>query len=123
MSSDANQKGNVHHGVDYVEFGGSDLEATKSFYSSAFGWSFSDYGPAYVGFSDGARGELEAGGFHQADEPSSLVVIYSNDLEASLASVTGAGATIVKDIFEFPGGRRFEFRDPSGNCLAVWSKG
>ena len=29
--------------------------------------------------------------------------------------------TIVKEIFSFPGGRRFEFTDPSGNHLAVWT--
>jgi len=28
---------------------------------------------------------------------------------------------ISKDIFSFPGGRRFHFIDPSGNELAVWS--
>jgi predicted enzyme related to lactoylglutathione lyase len=27
----------------------------------------------------------------------------------------------VKEIFSFPGGRRFHFTDPSGNELSVWS--
>jgi len=36
--------------------------------------------------------------------------------------VRQAGATIVKPIFSFPGGRRFHFSDPSGNELAVWSE-
>jgi predicted enzyme related to lactoylglutathione lyase len=34
---------------------------------------------------------------------------------------TGAGGVITQAPFEFPGGRRFHFRDPSGNELAVWS--
>lgn len=28
---------------------------------------------------------------------------------------------IVEPPFDFPGGRRFHFADPSGNVLAVWS--
>jgi predicted enzyme related to lactoylglutathione lyase len=36
-----------------------------------------------------------------------------------MAAVTAAGGTIVKPIFSFPGGRRFQFLDPSGNELAV----
>jgi hypothetical protein len=34
--------------------------------------------------------------------------------------VREAGATITKEIFAFPGGRRFQFEDPSGIELAVW---
>ena len=33
-----------------------------------------------------------------------------------------AGGTIVVEIFEFPGGKRFHFTDPGGNELAVWSE-
>jgi predicted enzyme related to lactoylglutathione lyase len=36
--------------------------------------------------------------------------------------VQAGGGVIVKPIFSFPGGRRFHFRDPSGNELAVWSE-
>jgi hypothetical protein len=50
-----------------------------------------------------------------------LVILYSTDLEASLATVRAAGGQITQDPFEFPGGRRFHFKDPSGNQLAVWS--
>jgi predicted enzyme related to lactoylglutathione lyase len=37
-------------------------------------------------------------------------------------AVTAAGGEIVKPIFAFPGGRRFHFREPGGNELAVWSE-
>ena len=50
-----------------------------------------------------------------------LVVLYSEDLEASLRVLRGAGAEITREPFAFPGGRRFQFRDPSGNELAVWA--
>ena len=42
-------------------------------------------------------------------------------LSNSSHKVVANGGTIVKDIFSFPGGRRFQFADPNGNELAVWS--
>jgi len=47
-------------------------------------------------------------------------VIQVKDLEAVLAAVETAGGEIVQPIRSFPGGRRFHFRDPSGNELAAW---
>lgn len=114
----------THHGLDYIELPATDLEAAKAFYGAAFGWTFQDYGPGYAGFVDHARGEREAGGFtlvESVGEGGALVVLWSDDLEATLASVEAAGGTIEKAIFSFPGGRRFQFRDPSGLELAVWS--
>ena len=106
--------------VDYVEFPSTDLEATKAFYGTVFGWEFQDWGPDYVSFADGRL----AGGFRLADEvkaDGALVVIYAVDLEAIEAAVRDAGGTILQEIFSFPGGRRFHFADPTGNELAVWS--
>ena len=51
-----------------------------------------------------------------------LPVIRVDDLEAALDAVTKAGGTIAKPIFSFPGGRRFQFIDPAGSELAVWSE-
>lgn len=113
----------AHHAIDYVELSVRDVAAAKRFYSSAFGWRFTDYGPAYAGFScPGA--DREAGGLRE--EPSvrvggPLVILYSDSLEGTLARVREAGGEIVKAPFAFPGGRRFHFCDPSGNELAVWS--
>jgi predicted enzyme related to lactoylglutathione lyase len=106
--------------VDYIEFPASDIAKTKAFYAAAFGWKFTDYGPDYSSFEDGRI----AGGFMKVDiVPSggTLVVIYALDLRAAEAQIKAAGGDIVKDIFDFPGGRRFHFRDPNGNELAVWS--
>jgi hypothetical protein len=49
------------------------------------------------------------------------VVIYASDLEGAQKKVEDAGGQIVKEIFSFPGGRRFHFADPTGHELAVWS--
>jgi predicted enzyme related to lactoylglutathione lyase len=107
--------------VDYIEFPAVDVTKIKAFYAGVFGWKFTDYGPDYTSFEDGRL----AGGFGKADEVTGggpLVVIYAADLAAMEASVKAAGGTIVKEIFSFPGGRRFHFHDPSGNELAVWSE-
>jgi len=47
--------------------------------------------------------------------------LFSVDLEAARERVIRAGGKIVKDIVSFPGGRRFEYIDPAGNRLGVWS--
>ncbi len=110
-----------HHAIDYIELGVTDLAEAKRFYTGAFGWQFNDYGPTYSGI----RGtEREVGGLAQVDSVVTggpLVVLYSENLEASAAAVEKAGGKIDKPIFDFPGGQRFEFRDPSGNRLAVWA--
>ncbi|WP_332767461.1 VOC family protein [Phenylobacterium sp.] len=107
--------------IDYVEMHGGDLVATKAFYAQAFGWSFTDYGPSYAAYSEGLDGGFDADAASQLTKP--LVVLFAHDLEAMEAKVIAAGGVIVKPIFSFPGGRRFHFRDPSGNELAVWSEG
>jgi uncharacterized protein len=107
--------------IDYVELPGGDLVNTKRFYQEAFGWRFTDYGPSYAAFEEGLDGGFDADAASQTAKP--LVVLYAHDLEAMEARVTAAGGAIVKPIFSFPGGRRFHFRDPSGNELAVWSEG
>jgi uncharacterized protein len=111
----------THHAIDYIEFSVTDMDAAKRFYADAFGWEFTDYAPVYVGIR---RGEGEAGGLTLVDEVRTggpLVILYSDDLEATLARVRAAGGRIVLEPFEFPGGRRFQFLDPSGNELAVWA--
>lgn len=36
--------------INYIEFHSKDLTASKTFFSKAFGWSFTDYGPDYCDF-------------------------------------------------------------------------
>lgn len=112
-----------HEKINYVEFPSKDIPETKEFFERAFGWSFEDYGPDYTAFNDGVLD----GGFYKSDkqssyeEGSSLVVFYSEALEDTQSKIEEAGGRIVKDIFSFPGGRRFHFTEPGGNEFAVWS--
>jgi len=109
-----------HHHINYIELAATDIPATKAFYTSAFGWTFTDWGPDYVSFENSGTG----GGFAKAaTNPTGgpLVILYSSALEKTQATVESLGARISKPIFSFPGGRRFHFLDPNGNELAVWS--
>ena len=106
--------------VDYIEFKSNNLEKTKAFYTEVFKWKFTDYGTTYTSFEESGV----AGGFEQSEKPivnGVLVVLYHENLEAVTDKIKSAGGKITKDIFSFPGGKRFHFTDPSGNELAVWS--
>lgn len=112
-----------HHTIGYIELAATDLTAAKAFYSAAFGWAFNDYGPAYAGIVS-PDGTDEVGGLNGAADAavggSPLVLLYSDDLDASVAAVAGSGGTITAGPYDYPGGRRFHFADPSGNGLGVY---
>lgn len=116
----------THHAISYVELGATDLPATRAFYEAAFGWQFNDYGGAYAGIK-APDGDGEIGGINPASAPgtsgSPLILLFSDDLDATLAAVKEAGGVIAADPYEYPGGRRFEFTDPSGNRLGVYAEG
>lgn len=105
--------------LDYVELPGTDIAATRRFYEQAFGWTMTEFAPTYAATT---TGDTDVGIQSSApDRPQApLPVIQVKDIEAAQESVERAGGSIAKPITSFPGGRRFHFRDPSGNELAVW---
>ena len=109
--------------INYIELPGDDLEALEEFYSGTFGWKFTSYGPEYLAFTD----DVLDGGFGKStaqsrtENGSALVILYARDLEATCKKVIRNKGVICREIFSFPGGRRFHFHDPHGNELAVWS--
>jgi predicted enzyme related to lactoylglutathione lyase len=112
----------THHTIDYVELAAPDIAAAKAFYADAFGWEFNDYGPEYAGIR-AAEGDDEVGGLTAAATPSAdgvLVLLWSDDLDATVGAVQDAGGTVTNGPYEFPGGRRFHFQDPAGNELGVY---
>ena len=114
---------NNHEKINYVEFPSKDIEVTKEFFTSVFGWSFVDYGHEYAAFSNAGID----GGFFKSDLTSSsekggaLIVFYSKELEKTQSKIEDAGGLLLKPIYPFPGGRRFHFTDPGENEYAVWS--
>lgn len=103
--------------IDYVEFSSMKLEETQSFFAKAFGWEFIDYGPDYRDIQGAGIG----GGLERAPNSAPIVILKSDDLEASKKTIIEAGAILLKDIYGFPGGRRFEFREPGGTVMSVWT--
>ena len=106
--------------INYIELKANDLEKIKTFYIQCFGWKFKDYGSDYVSFSKSGL----KGGFEKTEDTivnGTLVVLYHKNLNKIKNKIVKAGGEISKDIFTFPGGSRFQFLDPSGNELAIWS--
>lgn len=107
--------------IDYVEMASEKIGASREFFARAFGWEFTAYGPEYLAFDnagiDGGLGVADEG---RATPP--LVILKADDLEEAQARVEEAGGVVVREIFSFPGGRRFHFTEPGGNEMAVWSE-
>jgi pimeloyl-ACP methyl ester carboxylesterase/predicted enzyme related to lactoylglutathione lyase len=123
-SSRMSHPSHIHHAIDYIELAVTDMAEARRFYAAAFGWEFNEYGPEYTGIKK-KQGEGEVGGMRLESEVTTggpLVILYSAELDASFEQVKEAGGRITKEPFSFPGGRRFQFLDPSGNELAVWSE-
>ncbi len=115
---------NVHESINYLEFPAKDFDTTRAFFSTVFGWEFVDYGPDYSSVTGAG---IDAGFYKSdltvsTDNGSVLIVFLSEKLEETQAKIEAAGGTIIKPIFEFPGGRRFHFADPNGNEFAVWAR-
>lgn len=104
--------------IVFVELPSRRLAEDTAFYEAAFGMAITSFGPTYACTMLGA-GDLGLQGDPDEAPKMPLAVIDVDDLEATLAAVQAAGAEITKPIFGFPGGRRFHFRDPSGNELAA----
>lgn len=114
----------AHHAIDYLELTVRDLAAATRFYTAAFGWQFTDYGPEYAGIQGEGReqGGLRVDAKYVGVRGGPLPILFSAQLDDTFAKVKAAGGVIVTPPFEFPGGRRFHFTDPSGNELAVWAE-
>lgn len=114
--------------LNYLELPAAELDATKRFYSAAFGWELVDYGPTYAGTTNTA---VEVGlnalaapapehGPGEENGIGPLMLFGTDDLAAAERAVTDAGGSIVSAPYAYPGGQRFHFRDPSGNILGVY---
>ena len=104
--------------IDYFELPTASMPASEAFFARAFGFGIKSYGPGYSEIVEG--GVL--GGLNAADERSTTPVIgiRTDDIEAARLAVEATGGTITRPIADFPGGRRFFFREPGGSELLVY---
>ncbi len=114
--------------LNNIELPATDMAATKAFYTEVFGWNWTEYGPTYSaadanGVEVGLSTDASPAALPPTDDESSigpLVLLQTDDLKAAVTAVTTHGGEIVTRPFDFPGGRRFHFRDPSGNVLGIY---
>ena len=107
-------------GIKTVLLPVSDLTAAKAVYGALLGVEPQADSSYYVGFdAAGQHIGLVPGGGPQA--PASLVAYWHvPDLEAKLAEVTAAGATVKDPVRDVGGGRRVAtVTDPDGNVLGL----
>jgi predicted enzyme related to lactoylglutathione lyase len=104
----------------YVELPVADSEASAEFFSAAFRWELTRFGPTYAG-TMGQGTDLGLQGDAAEAPAAPLPGLQVEDLEAALAAVEAAGGIVIRPIFAFPGGRRFHFREPGGNELTVFA--
>jgi predicted enzyme related to lactoylglutathione lyase len=110
--------------IDYLEIPSKNMEITKEFFSSVFGWTFESYGPEYMVFGNAG---INGGFYFHPDltctmaTGSILPVFYSENITQTESDIIKAGGEVIKPLFAFPGGIRFHFSDPNGNEYAIWS--
>jgi predicted enzyme related to lactoylglutathione lyase len=120
--SDANKTmtGSSTQGIQTVLHPVTDLAAAKAVYTALLGISPQSDAPYYVGYEvAGQQIGLVPGG---AAQGMTAPVAYWHvvDIEAKLAEVTAAGATVKEPAHDVGGGRLVAtFTDPDGNVLGL----
>ena len=105
--------------LDYLEVPSSDTAKSRGFYGKAFGWQFVDFGGTYTEVHGaGLLWGLNADSADRSTAP--LAVIRTKDIAKAAEDVVAAGGTITRPTYDYPGGKRFLFRDPTGAELGVY---
>ena len=121
-----------NHPVVHFELPYQDQDRLNRFYSVALGWQLNQLGPEmgdYILAGTTAVGEDQRpttpgainGGFYPAaDGPSPILVVGTDDIAASTASVEQAGGTVLGEPMDITGVGRFViFEDTEGNRLTL----
>ena len=112
--------GSSTQGIKTVLHPVSDLEAAKAVYTALLGLSPQTDGPYYVGYeAEGQQiGLVPNGGPQGMTTP--VAYWHVPDIEAKLAEVTAAGATVKEPPRDVAEGRLVAtFTDPDGNVLGL----
>ncbi len=112
--------GSPTEGIKTVLHPVSDLDRAKAVYTALLGLPPQTDSAHYVGFDTAGQhvGLLPGGGPQGMSSP--VAYWHVGDIEAKLAEVTAAGATVKDAVREVGGGRRVAtFTDPDGNVLGL----
>jgi predicted enzyme related to lactoylglutathione lyase len=108
-------------GIKIVLHPVSDLAAAKAVYTALLGMPPQSDSPYYVGFEAAGQqiGLVPNGGPQGMTSP--VAYWHVPDIEAKLAEVTAAGATVKEPAHDVGGGRLVAtFTDPDGNVLGLF---
>jgi predicted enzyme related to lactoylglutathione lyase len=112
--------GSTTEGIKTVLHPVSDLEASKAVYTALLGLPPQTDGPYYVGYEAAGQqiGLVPGGGPQGMTSP--VAFWHVADIEAKLAEVTAAGATVKEPARDVGGGRLVAtVTDPDGNVLGL----
>jgi predicted enzyme related to lactoylglutathione lyase len=114
-----NTTGSATQGIKTVLHPVSDLGKAKAVYAALLGVAPTADAPYYVGFdAEGQHIGLVPGAGSGMTSP--VAYWHVPDIEAKLAEVTGAGATVKEPAHDVGGGRLVAtFTDPDGNVLGL----
>jgi len=105
--------------LDYFESPSGDTARSRAFFSQAFGWSMVDYGGTYTEVREaGLVWGINADPADKSMAP--IAVIRTADVAEAEKAVLAAGGTVTRAIYDYPGGKRFFFREPGGAEFAVY---
>jgi predicted enzyme related to lactoylglutathione lyase len=112
--------GSTNQGIKTVLHPVSDLTAAKAVYTALLGVPPQNDAPYYVGYeTEGQHIGLVPGGGPQG-MTSPVAFWHVSDIEATLAEVSAAGATVKEAAHDVGGGRLVAtFTDPDGNVLGL----
>lgn len=105
--------------ITLVEYPSSSMSATTEFLATVCGWTPTVYGSSYTDLTGGGI-DVGVQGDDDEQSPAPLMVIRVADLAEARSRVEEAGGVVTLEPFSFPGGRRFHFREPGGNEMAMW---
>ena len=112
--------GSATEGIKTILHPVSDLAKAKPVYAALLGVEPSADAPYYVGFDAAGQhiGLVPGGGPQGMTSP--VAYWHVSDIEAKLAEVTAAGATVNEPAHDVGGGRLVaSFADPDGNVLGL----
>ena len=112
--------GSATEGIKTVLHPVTDLDAAKAVYAALLGVPPAADAPYYVGFEAAGQhiGLVPGGGPQGMTSP--VAYWHVTDIQAKLAEVTAAGATLKEPVRDVGGGRLVaSFTDPDGNVLGL----
>lgn len=111
----------MSHPIVHAEIRSTDPDATREFFASLFGWSYSEGAyPGYTFVATGAEGGPPAAiSPLQAQDDEVLFFVGVTNVAAVLDQAVGLGGTIVQPAQEVPGVTFGVFADPQGHRIGV----